>query len=260
MFGNLRRADHDGVNVSRWGDPWKVARASDQGGQDSVKRRHSRSRLPIGGRLLLVGAVTLAALVGTMSAASAAGGQWKLGSYTAKGGFSFKGAGTGAFIFPTAPTAALLVTSQKALIGNDTTKTITATFTVTDPANNFIYGGEPSCGGLPATVRLYFDDKSILSSTGAPTDYWWSNPYSVVLTDGQWIVSATIDSAGANWSDYNGQFGNVDSATTAAFLAAAANVQDIGLSFGGGCFFANGVGAPDGLGTFTLNTYTVVSA
>jgi hypothetical protein len=34
-------------------------------------------------------------------------------------------------------------------------------------------------------------------------------------------------------------------------------VTAIGLSFGGGCFFENGVGTTDGSGTFTLNSYTV---
>lgn len=214
-----------------------------------------RKKLP--GRTSLIALVVVAAaLLATQTAVFAAGGQWKLGSYTAKGGFSFKGAGTGMFTFPVAPTAALLVTNQKPLIGNDTGKTITATFTINDPANNFIYGSEPDGSGLGPTARLYFDDKSILSSTGAPTDYWWSNPNSVVVTNGTNItVSATINPA--SWSDYYGQFGNVDGTTTTAFNYAAAHVQDIGLSFGGGFFFANGVGAPDGLGTFTLNTYTV---
>jgi hypothetical protein len=31
----------------------------------------------------------------------------------------------------------------------------------------------------------------------------------------------------------------------------------IGFSFGGGCFFENGVGTTDGSGTLTLHTFTV---
>jgi hypothetical protein len=34
-------------------------------------------------------------------------------------------------------------------------------------------------------------------------------------------------------------------------------VTGIGLSFGGGYFYENGVGTTDGLGAFTLNSYTV---
>jgi hypothetical protein len=60
---------------------------------------------------------------------------------------------------------------------------------------------------------------------------------------------------GSNWSDFYGHFGN-DPAYAAGFNAAVANVTEIGLSFGGGCFFENGVGTTDGSGTFTLNSYT----
>ena len=42
----------------------------------------------------------------------------------------------------------------------------------------------------------------------------------------------------ASWSDQAGQLGS----DTAAFAAAVADVQQVGLSFGGGCFFSNGVG------------------
>jgi len=62
-----------------------------------------------------------------------------------------------------------------------------------------------------------------------------------------------MDSAQA-WSDWNGQ----PSATNSgAFDTAAASVTEVGLSFGGGCYFENGVGTSDGSGTFTLNTFTV---
>lgn len=38
---------------------------------------------------------------------------------------------------------------------------------------------------------------------------------------------------------------------------AASNVTEIGISFGGGCFFENGVGTTDGSGMFTLTSFTV---
>jgi hypothetical protein len=34
-------------------------------------------------------------------------------------------------------------------------------------------------------------------------------------------------------------------------------ITDVGVSFGGGCYFENGVGEIDGSGTFTLNTFEV---
>jgi hypothetical protein len=46
----------------------------------------------------------------------------------------------------------------------------------------------------------------------------------------------------AEWSDWNGQSG-ANPAVTAAFETATRNVQEIGLSFGGECFFETGVKA-----------------
>ena len=60
----------------------------------------------------------------------------------------------------------------------------------------------------------------------------------------------------SKWSDYYGQFG---STVPADFAKAVANVTEIGVSFGGGCFYENGVGTTDGSGTFTLNTFSVSS-
>jgi len=34
-------------------------------------------------------------------------------------------------------------------------------------------------------------------------------------------------------------------------------VTVIGMSFGGGCFFENGVGTTDGSGTFTIDSFSV---
>jgi hypothetical protein len=59
---------------------------------------------------------------------------------------------------------------------------------------------------------------------------------------------------GSQWSDFYGHFGN-DPAFSGGFAAAVSNVTEIGLSFGGGCFFESGVGAPDA--TFTLTSFTV---
>ena len=59
---------------------------------------------------------------------------------------------------------------------------------------------------------------------------------------------------GSQWSDFYGHFGN-DPAFSGGFAAAVSNVTEIRLSFGRGCFFESGVGAPDA--TFTLTSFTV---
>ena len=208
-------------------------------------------------RVAAVAAVALMVSVGLATSAMASTNtstntQWKLGSYTANGGFSFKEAKSGNFSFPVAPNPALDLTNKGTLVGDQSGKTITATFTIADPGDAFTYGGEPDGSGGVANMRLYFDSASIVG-TQVNTSYWWSDTAFRDLGDGTFTLTAVIDSA-TSWSDYNGQ---PSSSNTAAFDAAASNIKDIGLSFGGGYFFANGVGTPDGMGTFTLTSFTV---
>jgi hypothetical protein len=129
---------------------------------------------------------------------------------------------------------------------------VTATFTISGSGDPFTYHGEgtPSnpCG-TPATVRLFFQNS--YAGVFEYTHYWWSNPVgSQVLVNGTYKVTATVSPV--NWSDWNGQSGTT---VPDGLAAAAANVTDIGLSVGGGCFFENGVGAPSA--NFTLNNFSV---
>jgi hypothetical protein len=54
----------------------------------------------------------------------------------------------------------------------------------------------------------------------------------------------------SQWSDWHGQKGDSSSGVTAAFDSAISKVSEIGLSFGGGCFFENGVSITSGTATF----------
>jgi hypothetical protein len=51
-------------------------------------------------------------------------------------------------------------------------------------------------------------------------------------------------------------FGQPSAANAEAFNTAANNPTAVGLSFGGGCFFENGVGTTDGSGSFTLTNFS----
>ena len=189
---------------------------------------------------------------------------WHLGYYTpsAHGTLSnamtTSGGGIATFNFTDTADTALLVTdqgSQKgALLGNLTSKTVTATFAVTGATAFEFYGeGTPSnpCS-TPTSARLFFQT----SNAGGfdATHYWWSNgtDYSRVLASGEFTISVAINAL--NWSDWNGQIGT---AVPEPFAQAASNVTEIGISFGGGCFFENGVGTTDGSGVFTLRSFTV---
>jgi hypothetical protein len=185
---------------------------------------------------------------------------WKVGYYTPSGrALSFAdakpGAGIASFDFTNQPNTALLVTTHGAskgtTLGELTGKTINATFDVTGLTGAFTYFGEPDGSGGPATTRFYFQTDN--GGGFQFTHYWWTNPVNqALITNGKFTLTATVEPV--EWSDWNGQPGATQ---TAGFLDAASNVTMIGLSFGGGFFFENGVGTTDGSGTFTLDTFTV---
>ena len=216
--------------------------------------RHARVPVSIG---TAVAAVVIAAMPAT-----AGGSGWHVGFYTPSGNTlslasARAGDGIAALDFTSQPNTALLVTDQGSspLLGDDRGKTVTATFTVSGATGAFTYSGEGTADnpcGTPANTRLFFET----SNAGGfdETHFWWSNPSSAVLANGTFTVTANVN--GAQWSDFFGHFGS-DPNFSAGFDHAAANVTMIGLSFGGGCFFENGVGTSDGSGTFTLNSFSV---
>jgi hypothetical protein len=217
-------------------------------------------------RLVLVGMTAIATVVLSSAPAMADASNWKLGYYTPSvhGTLSLSeaaapAAGIATFDFTDQANTALLVTthgaSKGSTLGDLTGLTIKATFEISGATTAFIYFGEPSCSNTISTVRIFFQT----SNAGGfdETHYWWSHPGSAVLanTNGQVTITANLGDPSA-WSDFFGGFGN-DPAFSAGFTSAVSNVTTIGLSFGGGCFFENGVGTADGSGTFTLDSFSV---
>jgi hypothetical protein len=155
-----------------------------------------------------------------------------------------------AFDFLHTPDTALFMTAHPSyrgdLVGDISSKTmISATVGVTvDATAQFTYYGEPDDCGTPANVRFFFQTQS--PGPFAFTDYWWSNPVAVTLENLK--ASDTTITNGFDpsmWSDWNGKNG-IENVT--AFDAALHNVKAMGLSFGGGCGFENGVGIAPGTG------------
>lgn len=194
--------------------------------------------------------------------ANADASAWHLGYYTSSGrtlsmADAKPGSGMASFSFTNQPNVALLVTGEQADTGDLSQKSVSAGFGVSNmsAAAMFNYYGEPSCGNPNSAVRYFFET----SNAGGfnETHYWWSNPVSATLTsNGMYTLPPVSLSDGSMWSDYYGHFGN-DPSYSAGFTAATQNVTEVGLSFGGGCFFENGVGTSDGSGTFTLNSFGV---
>ena len=148
---------------------------------------------------------------------------------------------------------ALLTTADRSLTGDLSMTTLTDVISVSGPATTFMTqhnGGANCSSNIPAAVRFYFVSPSASGSTvGTPpagfyTQFWWSNPTNVPLTAGDQIpvtITATVGDPD-EWSDWNGQRASTSSAEVlAAFEKAIHNVQTVGLSFGGLCFFETGV-------------------
>ena len=215
------------------------------------------ARVTVAG-LAAIAAVTLAAAP-TMAASS----DWRVGYYTPSGralsmSSAKAGDGIASFDFTNQPDTALLVTTHGAskgtLLGDLRGKTITATFDISGATGAFTYFGEgdPTVNPCfyPANTRLFFQTDN--GGGFAYTHYWWTNPENQVLANGHFTLTATVEPT--EWSDWNGQPG---ASEAAGFDDAASNVTVIGFSFGGGCFFENGVGTTDGSGTFTLDSFSV---
>jgi hypothetical protein len=158
--------------------------------------------------------------------------------------------GTVSFAFLPNTYTALLTSTDSALTGDLSGKTLSDTISVSGSAASFQAQNGDGCV-YPANVRFYFTSPSAagpsVGKAGFYTQSWWSNPANVLLLSGQqpsMSISAMMSDP-SEWSDWNGQRGS-NPAVTEAFMEASRNVQSIGLSFGGGCFFENGVTTTDG--------------
>jgi hypothetical protein len=210
-------------------------------------RRHLMKRFLVG---LMVAAMAAIGF-GGVSAFADPSANWQLASGSAQGS-----PGIATFNFAVPDKARLLYNSKDpALLGPQLGSPMSATFTVQGVTGTFTYGGEPSCGGTTGNVRLAFESIPP-GSKFAYTNYWWADAttasYVLANTDGAVTLTILVDPAQA-WSDWNGQ---PSSGLPAEFIAAASNMTAVGLSFGGGCFFENGVGTTDGSGSFTLTNFT----
>ena len=157
---------------------------------------------------------------------------------------------TTTFPFKAGIYTALLTTTDPSLTGDLSTKSLTDTISVSGDATSFMtqHNGGDCVSNVPAAVRFYFRSPSASGpSTGTPpagfyTQFWWSNPVNAQLLIGNQTLLIMVSMANpTQWSDWNGQRGDSSPAVTEAFLEAIQKVKEIGLSFGGECFFETGV-------------------
>ena len=158
---------------------------------------------------------------------------------------------------------ALLTTTDKSLTGDLSSKTLNVSVSVSGGGGTFQDQHNGGCLPDEKYVRFYFTSPKASGTTGPGTtgfytQFWWSNPAHVPLaTDPQEPPVSTNAFVGdpTEWSDWNGQRGDSSPEVLEAFMVAIQNVQTVGLSFGGGCFFENGVTTSDGGGVFN-STFT----
>ena len=154
-----------------------------------------------------------------------------------------------------------------------TGNTITATINVvTNPSGaspvSFVGNPDGGCpsGLCPGAVRLFI--QANLPADGSATclgasgneynvnNYWWADAASYTFVPGpSGTITLTASLSGA-WS---GICGNPSTSDPVAFNSALSDIKYVGLSFGSGSFFSNGLGVDGttGTATFQLISYTI---
>lgn len=151
------------------------------------------------------------------------------------------------------------------------TNTITVVLNVETSASTTAFLGGTE-GGSTSSVRIFLQSNlpasTLPNCVGAPGyneyNYWWSNPtdggvgaYTFVTGGSGGSVTLSVTLSPSDWSDLCGHFGTTN---VGAFDAALAKVTTVGLSFGSGSFFANGMGVDGttGTATFQLIDFAIV--
>ena len=70
-------------------------------------------------------------------------------------------------------------------------------------------------------------------------------------------VKLTVPLNPSQWQDTWGHIGNSSAEATAGFKSSLANPTQIGITFGGGCFFGHGVRAQDGTARFKVTDFKI---
>ena len=130
-----------------------------------------------------------------------------------------------------------------------------AAFTITttgDPVFDYRTAADNSCDA-PAAVRLFLQQQGDDLSGAGPYEFyrWWSTA-GTVLQDGSFTLDVALNPA--LWRSVLGKTGD---ANPRAFAAAIANLEHVGVTFGGGCFYGHGVRILNGSALFTLKQFAV---
>ena len=212
---------------------------------------------------ILVVAVALPLFAGSVQQVSMRAQDWRVWGW---GGFkqvySLSSQATGLyFTFPEGNTSAVnyMYQPRKAPIaGSALSLTYQIVSTGTPTWNYFFPQFDP--GNLcvtPATTRFWFAQKGFNSNPYPPTYQWWSVPVAAQLTNNS-TVTLTVPLTPDQWMSTYGKFGNLDASTFTDWSNSLQNPEQMGLSFGGGCYLGHGVSTLNGSAKFILWDYSIV--
>jgi hypothetical protein len=122
------------------------------------------------------------------------------------------------------------------------------------PTFNYAMDSDNTCT-TPATVRLFLERRN--DNFSAEFYRWWANPTAYDLQPTSGNVTLTVPLAPDQWSSVYGKAGNYDATARAGFQDALTDLERVGMTFGGGCFFGHGVNVSGGTARFVLIDYTV---
>jgi len=107
---------------------------------------------------------------------------------------------------------------------------------------NFKLEKDNVCEGPPASVRAFLQRAE--DDLYAADNRFWSNPVSVVLAAGDYKMM--VELSADQWTNVNGE------QSQSGFGETLSQMGNIGVTFGGGCFFGHGTNASGGNARFVL--------
>lgn len=162
-----------------------------------------------------------------------------------------------AFAFPVGPEApgaasVHMVTTSATSLANSSVLTLAFTINESgDPTYQYKFAANNTCD-TPANVSLYFQRKGDdMSGVGKYEFYRWFSVESAMLKPGPGTLSILLTDP-VTWLSV---FSKKGDAALDMFAQAKANLAQLGVVFGGGCFKGHGVNIDKGSSTFALTSF-----
>src|SRR5271166_3075774 len=161
------------------------------------------------------------------------------------------------FDFPNAPNSVHYVLAAVNMAASSSVDASILVATTGTPV--FVYNLQPdnSCT-YSAHVRFLLQQRGddLSGMNGKQYFRWWSNSVAYEIAPGSANLSASLTDLN-QWTSVFGEKANANSAATAGFKQAMANLGNVGFSFGGGCYYGHGVRVSGGGARFAVTSYTV---